>query len=71
MRLPNDLVAAVDEWARANGYGDRSSAIRAMIRCALGRERVRSFGLDEGSKWDEPIADVIKSYGIECGSESD
>ena len=72
MRLANDLVADIDDWARANGYGDRSSAIRAMIKSSLGRERGRPFvGVDEREQWDEPNADVIKSYGIERGSESD
>ena len=34
-RLPEDLVARADEWAKAKDYKNRSSAIRAMIERAL------------------------------------
>ena len=35
VRLPDNLVANIDMWAKINGYSDRSSAIRAMIGHAL------------------------------------
>jgi Arc/MetJ-type ribon-helix-helix transcriptional regulator len=71
IRLPSDLVAAIEDWARANGYWDRSSAIRAMIKSSLGRERIRRFlEIDDGPRWDERRA-MIASQGIERGAESD
>ncbi|MGB3044374.1 MAG: ribbon-helix-helix domain-containing protein [Xanthobacteraceae bacterium] len=34
--MPDDLIAALDKWAAANGI-DRSEAIRALLRKALRR----------------------------------
>jgi antitoxin ParD1/3/4 len=57
--LPDDLRAFVDDQVRAGGYGSTSEYVRALIRRARDRDRLRQLVLNGASSAPGPRADSL------------
>jgi len=73
--LPDDMRSAVDDQAKARGYGTASEYVRDLIRRDLDRQALRTL-LDEGRKnaRDEPLSsqafDTLRERAVRVADEA-